>query len=209
MHCRGTTSHPTKGCLIQAPEKGLQDAPNYFIYVQTCTRRLSNPAPPPGGGWQTTTCIFLRAMARASLLPTPCAAQNGLQDAPNYFIYVHTCTRRLSNPAPPPGGGGQTTTCIFLRAMARASLPPTPAQRTALCPLICFFTHLLKLQTIQQKSLLLHSVKLQTIQNKPHSTKPSPRKLALQNKISSSLKGSTYCKRPGKQNICKNCHSNP
>ncbi len=70
-NCRGTTSHPTKGCVIQAPQNGLQDAPNYFIYVHTCTRRLSNPAPPPGGGGQTTICIFLRAMARASLPPTP------------------------------------------------------------------------------------------------------------------------------------------
>ena len=107
----------------------------------TCRRVLAGfltrPRPPEGVG-RPQHAFFSGAMARASLLPTPCAAQNGLQDAPNYFIYVHTCTRRLSNPAPPPGGGGQTTTCIFLQSDGPSFAPANTCAENCTLP-----THLL------------------------------------------------------------------
>ena len=57
--------------------------------MHTCTRRLSNPAPPPGGG-ADHNLHFSQSDGPRFAPANTCTAQNGLQDAPNYFIYVHT-----------------------------------------------------------------------------------------------------------------------
>ena len=109
-YCRGTTSHPTKGCLIQAPQNGLHDAPNYFIYVLCLGFRCQER-----DGRRLTVMPLLTQLHRATDLQSSRQPVNDSHNGCTHRLALSDSEKWLRNPCIPihgqsscPVPGGKT-----------------------------------------------------------------------------------------------------